>query len=113
MCSGIKTIERSPVYCKSPIPRHRHTAELSPKQQSDIEDIMVQAMADRIVDYARLVMHKKGRVSPFQLAASRAGLFHLGGVSNAVVHIHILHTDREVFLCRKQTSKFLSCTSDL
>ena len=37
-------------------------------------------MADRIVDYARLVMHKKRRVSPFQLAAAKENLYYLGGV---------------------------------
>ena len=42
---------------------------------------MVQTMAERIVDYARVCMRKKNRVSPFERAAAREGMWFRGGVS--------------------------------
>ncbi|THH26401.1 hypothetical protein EUX98_g7789 [Antrodiella citrinella] len=45
----------------------------------NVEDTRMQVMADRIVDYARLVMHKTKRVSPFQLSAQREGMYFPGG----------------------------------
>ena len=45
------------------------------------EDVRVQAMADRIVDYARVCMANKKRISPFERAAAREGLYYRGGVS--------------------------------
>ena len=38
-------------------------------------------MADRIVDYARVCMANKKRISPFERAAAREGLYYRGGVS--------------------------------
>ncbi|KAL4265225.1 Protein phosphatase [Pleurotus pulmonarius] len=43
------------------------------------EDEQVQAMADRIVDYARKCMKNKTRVSPFEREAARQGIFFQGG----------------------------------
>ena len=45
------------------------------------EDQEVQAMAERIVDYARMCMHNTKRVSPFERAAAREGMYFRGGVS--------------------------------
>jgi len=43
------------------------------------EDTQVQAMADRIVDYARQCMANKKRPSPFEREAARKGMFFRGG----------------------------------
>ncbi|TFY72702.1 hypothetical protein EVG20_g301 [Dentipellis fragilis] len=48
------------------------------------EDVQVQTMADRTVEYARACMSSKVRVSPFEIsayteAAAREGLFYRGG----------------------------------
>ncbi|KAK0228531.1 phosphatase 2C-like domain-containing protein [Armillaria fumosa] len=45
------------------------------------EDVQVQAMADRMANYARLCMLNKGRRSPFESEAARQGMFFQGGVS--------------------------------
>ena len=45
------------------------------------EDALVQTIAERIVDYARVCMMKKNRVSPFERAAAREGMWFRGGVS--------------------------------
>lgn len=47
-------------------------------------------MADRIVDYARLVMHKK-RASPFQMAAMKEGLYYKGGVRAHSEQLHFTY----------------------
>ena len=61
---------------------------LVPMGESEVveiaEDIEVQAMADRIVDYARMCMHNQKRISPFERAAAREGMYFRGGVSNIV-----------------------------
>ncbi|KAG5642190.1 hypothetical protein DXG03_003428 [Asterophora parasitica] len=44
------------------------------------EDQQVQAIADRLVEYARQCMTKKARVSPFEREAARHGMFFRGGV---------------------------------
>ncbi|KAI0709214.1 protein serine/threonine phosphatase 2C [Earliella scabrosa] len=49
--------------------------------ESSAEDEEVQAMAERIVDYARMCMHNTKRVSPFERAAAREGMYFRGGVS--------------------------------
>ena len=46
------------------------------------EDEEVQAMAERIVDYARICMVNTKRVSPFERAAAREGMYFRGGVSH-------------------------------
>lgn len=43
------------------------------------EDVQVQAMADRMANYARLCMLNKGRRSPFESEAARQGMFFQGG----------------------------------
>ncbi|KAJ8463392.1 hypothetical protein ONZ45_g17599 [Pleurotus djamor] len=43
------------------------------------EDTLVQAMADRIVDYSRQCMKNKTRISPFEKEAARQGMFFRGG----------------------------------
>ncbi|EPQ58128.1 hypothetical protein GLOTRDRAFT_72211 [Gloeophyllum trabeum ATCC 11539] len=43
------------------------------------EDEQAQTMANRIVEYARLCMHNKQRVSPFERAAAREGMYFRGG----------------------------------
>ncbi|KAA1471182.1 protein serine/threonine phosphatase 2C [Dentipellis sp. KUC8613] len=43
------------------------------------EDMQVQTMADRTVEYARACMSSKVRVTPFEKAAAREGLFYRGG----------------------------------
>ncbi|KAG7452524.1 uncharacterized protein BT62DRAFT_939501 [Guyanagaster necrorhizus] len=45
------------------------------------EDVQVQAMADRMANYARLCMLNKRRRSPFESEAARQGMFFRGGVS--------------------------------
>jgi hypothetical protein len=47
------------------------------------EDTQVQTIAERIVQYAQLCMHNKKRVSPFERAAAREGMYFRGGVSPA------------------------------
>lgn len=47
--------------------------------RQDTEDQLVQTIAERIVDYARLCMAKKTRVSPFERAAAREGMYFRGG----------------------------------
>lgn len=49
--------------------------------EGSAEDQEVQAMAERIVDYARMCMHNTKRVSPFERAAAREGMYFRGGVS--------------------------------
>lgn len=63
------------------------------------EDSRVQAMADRIVDYARLCMANKKRISPFERAAAREGLYYRGGVCN-LRRYSSAHTKRN-FVFRK------------
>lgn len=48
------------------------------------EDAQVQVMADRLVDYAQMCMVNKKRVSPFERAAAREGLFYRGGVCGSL-----------------------------
>ncbi|EKM55438.1 uncharacterized protein PHACADRAFT_195471 [Phanerochaete carnosa HHB-10118-sp] len=43
------------------------------------EDAHVQTMAERIISYATLCMHNKKRVSPFERAAAREGMYFRGG----------------------------------
>jgi len=43
------------------------------------EDQQVQAMADRMVEYARQCMKNRNRVSPFEREASRHGMYFRGG----------------------------------
>ncbi|KAJ8463516.1 hypothetical protein ONZ51_g10208 [Trametes cubensis] len=43
------------------------------------EDLEAQAMAERIVDYARMCMFNHKRVSPFERAAAREGMYFRGG----------------------------------
>lgn len=50
-----------------------------------MEDAQVQTMADRIVDFARLVMHQTKRVSPFQASAAREGIHYPGGVRTTLL----------------------------
>ncbi|PSR74921.1 hypothetical protein PHLCEN_2v9455 [Hermanssonia centrifuga] len=45
------------------------------------EDEQVQTIAERIVHYARLCMLNKKRVSPYERAAAREGMYFRGGVS--------------------------------
>lgn len=49
--------------------------------EGSVEDQEVQAMAERIVDYARICMANTKRVSPFERAAAREGMYFRGGVS--------------------------------
>ncbi|KDR81603.1 hypothetical protein GALMADRAFT_59131 [Galerina marginata CBS 339.88] len=51
------------------------------------EDEQVQAMADRLVDYARQCMKSKSRVSPFEREASRVGMYFRGGKPDDVTVI--------------------------
>ncbi|OJT06146.1 Protein phosphatase PTC7 -like protein [Trametes pubescens] len=44
-----------------------------------VEDTEAQAMAERIVEYARMCMHNRKRVSPFERAAAREGMYFRGG----------------------------------
>ncbi|EJF65839.1 protein serine/threonine phosphatase 2C [Dichomitus squalens] len=47
--------------------------------EGSAEDQEVQAMAERIVDYARICMANTKRVSPFERAAAREGMYFRGG----------------------------------
>lgn len=48
----------------------------------DEDDAQVQTMAERIVSYACLCMKNRMRVSPFERAAAREGMYFRGGVSS-------------------------------
>ncbi|KAH7889705.1 phosphatase 2C-like domain-containing protein [Phlebopus sp. FC_14] len=43
------------------------------------ENVQVQSMADKIVQYARTCMRDRRKTSPFQREAAREGVFHRGG----------------------------------
>ncbi|KAI8998656.1 phosphatase 2C-like domain-containing protein [Trametes punicea] len=43
------------------------------------EDLEAQAMAERMVEYARMCMFNQKRVSPFERAAAREGMYFRGG----------------------------------
>lgn len=49
--------------------------------EESVEDKEVQVMAERIVDYARTCMSDRKRISPFERAAGREGMYFRGGVS--------------------------------
>ncbi|KAL0946909.1 hypothetical protein HGRIS_013070 [Hohenbuehelia grisea] len=49
------------------------------------EDVQVQAMADRIVDYSRQCMRNHERVSPFEREAAREGMYFRGGKPDELV----------------------------
>jgi len=51
------------------------------------EDQQVQAMADRLVEYACQCMKNKNRVSPFEREASREGIDFQGGKPDDVTVI--------------------------
>lgn len=51
------------------------------------EDEQVQDMADRMVEYSRLCMKSKTRVSPFEREASRQGMYFRGGKPDDVTVI--------------------------
>jgi len=51
------------------------------------EDQQVQAMADRMVEYARQCMKNRNRVSPFEREASRQGMYFRGGKPDDVTVI--------------------------
>ncbi|TCD60591.1 hypothetical protein EIP91_009836 [Steccherinum ochraceum] len=53
--------------------------QFSEQSSPNMEDVQVQTMADRIVDFARLVMHQTKRMSPFQASAAREGIHYPGG----------------------------------
>ncbi|TFK42590.1 phosphatase 2C-like domain-containing protein [Crucibulum laeve] len=56
------------------------------------EEEQVQAIADRIVEYARQCMKNKNRVSPFERDAARQGMFFRGGKPDDVtVVVAIVH----------------------
>ncbi|KAH9901361.1 protein serine/threonine phosphatase 2C [Cubamyces lactineus] len=57
------------------------------------EDLEAQAMAERIVDYARMCMFNHKRVSPFERAAAREGMYFRGGVSDTLRFIMISEVD--------------------
>lgn len=50
----------------------------------DEEDAQVQTIAERVVQYAQLCMYNRKRVSPFERAAAREGMYFRGGVSAPV-----------------------------
>ncbi|KAI0721135.1 protein serine/threonine phosphatase 2C [Cerioporus squamosus] len=47
--------------------------------EGTVEDREVQVMAERLVDYARMCMNNTKRVSPFERAAAREGMYFRGG----------------------------------
>ncbi|PCH38203.1 hypothetical protein WOLCODRAFT_130753 [Wolfiporia cocos MD-104 SS10] len=49
--------------------------------QDTLDDQLVQTMAERLVDYARICMGNKTRVSPFERAAAREGMYFRGGLT--------------------------------
>lgn len=51
-------------------------------------------MAERIVHYAQLCMHNKKRVSPFERAAAREGMYFRGGVSLSIRPVVLSITDQ-------------------
>jgi len=52
-----------------------------------------QSMADRIVHYAQQCMNNKSRISPFEKAASREGLYYTGGKPDDVTIIVAIVTE--------------------
>ncbi|KAI0831284.1 protein serine/threonine phosphatase 2C [Trametes gibbosa] len=59
----------------------RRTLTAAGKQESvqPVEDQEAQDMAERIVEYARMCMFNRKRVSPFERAAAREGMYFRGG----------------------------------
>lgn len=53
------------------------------------EEAQAQTIAERIVNYAQLCMKNKKRVSPFERAAAREGMYFRGGVSTLMPTIHL------------------------
>lgn len=47
----------------------------------------MQTIAERIVNYAQLCMKNKKRVSPFERAAAREGMYFRGGVSRGICNV--------------------------
>ena len=70
----------------------------------DEEDALVQTMAERIVDYARLCMLNKKRVSPFERAAAREGMYFRGGVSTLYLSNNY-DTDHEAITLSTETRR--------
>ncbi|KAI0647028.1 protein serine/threonine phosphatase 2C [Trametes meyenii] len=57
----------------------KHTVTGGQESQEVSEDREAQAMAERIVDYARMCMFNRKRISPFERAAAREGMYFRGG----------------------------------
>ncbi|KZT11357.1 protein serine/threonine phosphatase 2C [Laetiporus sulphureus 93-53] len=66
---------------KASQPRHTDGDEPEGEQvvKESSEDQLVQTVAERLVDYARGCMANKTRVSPFERAAAREGMYFRGG----------------------------------
>ncbi|KAI0336514.1 protein serine/threonine phosphatase 2C [Cubamyces sp. BRFM 1775] len=64
------------------------TGEQETEQVS--EDLEAQAMAERIVDYARMCMFNHKRVSPFERAAAREGMYFRGGKVDEYVLVSLI-----------------------
>ncbi|OBZ75856.1 Protein phosphatase PTC7 fig [Grifola frondosa] len=76
ICSIISRRFQSYNSCPPPDQQNQQQSLL----EKAIEDLEVQTMADRIVEYARMCMANRRRVSPFEVAAAREGQFFRGGV---------------------------------
>ncbi|KDQ60840.1 hypothetical protein JAAARDRAFT_190980 [Jaapia argillacea MUCL 33604] len=59
--------------------QNRPIDELQQMLPGQLEDEQVQTMADRMVEYAKLCMNNKKRVSPFERSAAREGMYFRGG----------------------------------
>ncbi len=73
-------VSRQYAHSPPPLPP-ADTTEQAHKFIQTEEDAQVQTIAERIVNYAQLCMKNKKRVSPFERAAAREGMYFRGGVS--------------------------------
>lgn len=53
--------------------------QLDDREEEAREDVLAQALADRLVDYGLMCMMNKQRASPFEKHAAREGLYFRGG----------------------------------
>ena len=81
--------------------------------EGSAEDEEVQAMAERIVDYARMCMANQKRVSPFERAAAREGMYFRGGVSfkPLIIAARSLKMDSACGVCTESGRVSINCFS--
>lgn len=82
MLSICSLVSRQYAHAPPPLPDATNSSGQGYKFIQEQEDAQVQAIAERIVNFAQMCMKNKKRVSPFERAAAREGMYFRGGVSN-------------------------------